>query len=316
MNHRQLSVLTLVGPKDDEVRRLGHLLASLAVHESVLREIVLVDDAPVPRPLADVCPALPGVKITTLGHELAGRSRRGGDSSIQGAVCVGLLQALSHVAQSAPGGAVIKLDTDALVIAPFADRLGELLAREPDLGTAGVVEWNCDGSRRVWEPFPNIMRHLARPFILKHPLLSRRVALWGDWGRIRRLLRTARRQGYAWGEHAQGGCYLVSGKLLERMAGRGYFDQRRIWLHSGLSEDVMIGLYARACGLKNIHFGRAGEVFGSAHQGLPLAPEELVKGGYALIHSIKNDPRASEEELYRFFQAARLPGVVSAEFAR
>ena len=194
--------------------------------------------------------------------------------------------------------AVLKIDTDALVIQPFAGKLSALMAGEPQLGTAGVVDFNCDGSPRDWRPFDDVTSHLARVFrVRRHTLLPRRITLWGRWGVVRRVIHRARTAGYRWGEHAQGGCYLISRRLIEKMDQLGYLDHGESWRGIYMSEDVMMGLYSRACGMRNIQFASHGEVFAVSHHGLPFPPEDLVRLGYSIIHSVKSNDAGVEREL-------------------
>ena len=289
-------IVILVGPGEPEVARLGHVLYSVFRFASNVEEIVLVDDSPTARRLEQRCVVPSHVQVTSLQHE-----RHGEGPGTMGGMCMGMLQALRHLSTRTHWDAVLKIDTDALVISPFEAKLERLLASEPELGTAGVVERNCDGSLRDWEPYGSVCRRLADVFRLRrHPLLRRRITLFGHDAAVRRLVWQARRRGYQWGEHSQGGSYLVSQRLIERMRDAGFLSHGRAWLHLFMSEDAMMGLYARACGLRNVPFGGAGEVFGVGHIGLPLRPKDLIDRGYSIVHSIKNNPE-SEANLFKYF---------------
>ena len=302
----EFAVVTLVGPKDADVERLRRMLRSVFLYSSRVGKVVLIDDSPQGRPLEQECRLPAGIRCTVLPNE-----RRGEGQGILGGACVGLLQALRHLAAHSPTLAVLKIDTDALVIAPFEEKARLLLAREPLLGTAGVVARNCDGSPRPWAPFDDVMQNLAKIVRWrKHVLLPRRIALGGGrWAVLGRTVRRARRQGYAWGEHSQGGSYLISRLLIERMRDQGYLEHGKYWLHIYMCEDPMMGLYARACGLQNVASSEAGDIFGVAHQGLPLPPRELLARGYSIVHSVKNDPRFSESEVCDFFARLSTPAI-------
>lgn len=300
----RFAIMSLVGPGDEELKRIHRMLQSLFFHEPGIREILLIDDRkPFERLREKSLPIPDKVKITILENE-----RQGTGEPIMDGICIGVLQALRHLVRSkSEVDAVIKLDADALVIRPFTDKLARLMEREPNLGTAGVVEFNCDGSSRVWGPYDEVIMQLSKVFRLRrHKLLPRRIALWGRWNELRRITRRARSNGYRWGEHSQGGSYLISRRLIERMDEFGYLDHGSLWRGVFMCEDPMMGLYSRACGFRNIHFGREREVFGCAHKGLPFPPEELIRRGYSIVHSLKNDTSVSEKELAGFFMQNRM----------
>ena len=70
-------------------------------------------------------------------------------------------------------------------------------------------------------------------------------------------------------------------------------------------EDVMMGMFTRTVGLECSDFSRPGEPFGSNWRGLAYSPREMLRRRYALIHSVKSDPRYSERALRRFFRIQR-----------
>ena len=288
--------MTLVGPGDVELERLGRMLRSLFLFSTNIAEVVLIDDSLTSRELEKRYPAPSNIRLTSLVNE-----RQGKGPGIFGGACTGLLQALRHLSTQPAVDLVLKIDTDALVIDHYEKRFERLLQDEPNLGTAGVVWINCDGSPRDWEPFSSITKHLARLFRLqKHKLLRRKITFFGHGATLRRLVNRAKRYGYEWGEHAQGGSYLISGLLVRRMRDLGYLEHGKAWLDIFMCEDPMMGIYARACGLKNVQFCSAGEVFGVTHIGLPFRPQELLEKRYAIVHSTKKNPE-SETDLFEFF---------------
>lgn len=292
----KFNIVTLVGPGEAELERLDRLLRSVFLFSSNVAEVVLIDDELHPRGLEKLCHAPPGVRVNSLVHE-----RKGDGPGILGGMCMGMLQALRHLSKHAPQHPVLKIDTDALVIAPFEEKIERLLQRETNLGTAGAVELNCDGSTRDWEPYGGVTKELAKLFRLqRHKLLRRRITSFGRDAAIRLVVGRARRQGYRWGEHSQGGSYLISSLLIQRMRELGFLSHGKAWLKVFMSEDAMMGLYARACGLRNVHCGGKGEVFGVSHTGLPFTPKELLDRGYSIIHSTKNNSE-TEADLFEFF---------------
>jgi hypothetical protein len=119
---------------------------------------------------------------------------------------------------------------------------------------------------------------------------------------VRAVLADAARAGYVPGEHCiAAGCALTPA-LVGALHARGWLDDPSRWLSARLGDDMVLGAMTRACGLA---LRDLPAVFGLAHRGLPDRPAALGARGFAIIHSVKNDPGASEEEIRAFFGAAR-----------
>jgi hypothetical protein len=139
-------------------------------------------------------------------------------------------------------------------------------------------------------------------------VLRRLLAPWQVWGRraiIKRLVVSALGRGYHLGEHCLGGAFAVSAEMIDRMAGRGYLDDPLLWNRAGCPDDVMLGIYARAVGMRCANLTREHEPFGLKFVGLPDTPDRLLARGFSIIHSIKNDGRFSEEEIRAFYRCRR-----------
>jgi hypothetical protein len=205
---------------------------------------------------------------------------------------------------------VVKLDTDALVIAPFVDRVAAVL-EDPAVGMAGTFSRHCDGSPRDPDRWPFRVRRRrfpVRPFREGGDASGRlqiRHTLWGDPAILRRRIARARRCGYGYGDHCLGGAYAVPGRFLDRMADRGWFDDWPAWVPLDIGEDVCIGVYVGAVGLRCLDANQRGEPFGVEYRDLPLPPPELVDAGYAVVHSIKDQDGWTEPEIRAYFQQRR-----------
>jgi hypothetical protein len=123
--------------------------------------------------------------------------------------------------------------------------------------------------------------------------------------RIEAQLNSAYRNGYVGKEYCQGGIYVLPFRTLERMFQFGCFEYPEDWLPLAVPEDVMMGMFTRTVGLESTDFSMPGEPFGSNWRGLAYSPEEMLRRGHALIHSVKSDPQYSELELRRFFKSHR-----------
>jgi hypothetical protein len=119
---------------------------------------------------------------------------------------------------------------------------------------------------------------------------------------VRRTVREALGNGYTPGEHCMAAGCAVSTAMIAGMAQHGWLADPRRWLNTLLGDDIMLGIMARALGLelRDLH-----AVFGLKHIGLADTPERLVERGFAVVHSVKNDPRFEEAEIRAFFAARR-----------
>src|SRR5262249_1300788 len=102
-----------------------------------------------------------------------------------------------------------------------------------------------------------------------------------------------------------GGACAIARDMIEGMATLGVFDDPRLWVASGCPDDVMLGIYARAVGLRSANATTDGEPFGLKYVGLPDAPDRLLARGYGLVHSVRNDARFPEGAIRAFYRAHR-----------
>jgi galactosyltransferase len=277
-----------IGPDSAEIDRVADLIDSLRVYESGPWQLTMVDDSSENRSLATRFKAPPDCSAISIAHP-----RR--DQPIQyrrgKGICAAILAAFSWIARNAVDARfVLKLDTDALVIAPFAPKLAALLERNPDVGMTGAYDRSPGGEPRDFSMHAKTVE-----------------AIYQQPSPIQQHIRAALAHGYRFGEHCLGGAYAVSNELLKRMLAAGYLDDPKAWLAIDCPEDVMIGMYTKAVGLKHMNSVAPGEVFGVRYKGLPDEPAKLIEVGYSVIHSVKNDPRMSEEKIREFFRRYRRP---------
>ena len=79
----------------------------------------------------------------------------------------------------------------------------------------------------------------------------------------------------------------------------------RPWVGPATGEDVIVSTLVFAAGFDAHDCVADGEVFGITHIVLPDTPESLLRRGFSIIHSIKNDRHATEEEIRSFFRQRR-----------
>ncbi len=292
------TVLLSVGPHERELQRLGDFLDSLFHYEPATPSVVLVDDSRRPRLLHRMFRIPAGCQLVSLPNP-----RKGWGDGWLGGACAATLTGLAWVRRNRPGDFVLKADTDALVIGPFAERVAERFRQVPMVGMLGTHLVNPDGKARLTRNWAGTFQTLLRPVCLRGKRLQ--ITLWGGSRQIRRALIAALGNGYRLTEHCQGGAYAVRPEMIERMAAAGYLDRPLRWLRIHLGEDVMMGMYAYAAGFGLSDFNRKGEPFGVQYQGLPAAPDELLARGYGIVHSVKDHGEHHEEEVRLFFRAVR-----------
>jgi len=292
------AVLMPVGPSDRDVARLDDAIDALRTAEPADQiELILIDDAPEPRDLAALTVWRSCCVIRT-PLWTGGGSPDPGDAMIAGTLAGLRLAARLEL------DFVLKLDADALVIAPFADAIREAFA-DPAVGVAGSYDRTCTGGVRDWTCWERPLRRVGLPLALVPAAspLRRRLVVRPPAARraARRLLRQARAHGYVTGAHCLGGAYAVSPALLARA---DLFDPAP-WLQTGLGEDVVVGLLCHAAGLELRGLVGRGEPFGLAHVGLPATPAELLAAGHSIVHAVKHPDAVAEEELRAAFRVAR-----------
>jgi hypothetical protein len=288
-----LAALVPIGPGEVEAARAALLLESLYRHEPEIALVVAVDDEP-GRRLGGRLPAPPHGALRCVANP---RSRR--VSGTLSGLCVGVLAGLAQLVDAAPDPPlVLRIDTDALVIAPFEGCVRAALADRQDAGVAGSYhDAGPDGARDwgVWEP---ALRHAAGepPQRRRDRLLPARRR----WTTARRaLFAQARANGYRWGEHSLGGACFYTPLLVGRLRERGLLADPRAWMHTRCSDDVMMGVLCRALGLGFLELTGPDGPMSVAQGGLNDDPEAILAKGRAIVHSIRDDPRWSEDELRR-----------------
>ncbi|HRK31893.1 MAG TPA: hypothetical protein PLD59_12510 [Tepidisphaeraceae bacterium] len=304
----KFATLVAVGPGPAEIDRVADLVDAIAHCELGPSYFVMVDDARCARDLTREVRFPITISPVSIWHD---RSAQHTGYSRGKGICSVILTGLSWIARHADDAKfVLKMDTDALAIAPFAERVAARLAADPRVGMLGAHTITPNGTPRDTSRGAETIRAIHRPPI---PWLRPRRACrvlrdrltGGRLKPIRTAISAARQNGYAYGEHCLGGAYALAGELVRRMHSSGHLDQPQAWLNIDSPEDVMMGMYTRAVGLTLANCVDSGDVFGVRHEGLPFMPQECISRGYGIIHAVKNDPRISEREIRSHFAALR-----------
>jgi hypothetical protein len=290
------SVIVPVGPSAEHFQGLIDIFDALALYEPDGCHVLALCDGT--EELVEQVPTPSGVILETLAHPRAGLR------NAVGAGASGTLAAFAHLVQRRPN-LIVKLDTDGLLIGRCFERLEAFFASNCTTGVVGsarrgarCADWARVANRlklpiSLWrQPAPGY-RHVVQVVFGRH----RRVAAW---------LRRARGAGWEPGSYCQGGGYAVSPRLLFALAEAGALARPLDWLGIPLTEDVVVGALAAACGFGLADLSGPGDVFGCEYGRLPHPAPQMIARGHAVIHSLKGDPVGrSGPELRAFFASAR-----------
>jgi hypothetical protein len=299
------AVAVAVGPGEREVERVIDLAASLVAYERGPGWFVMVDDSPEQRGLDRVVALPAGWAAVSLPHP---RHDRATTFKVGKGIISAVLAALKWIQANTDAAYVLKLDTDSLVINPFADKLAVIFNASPALGMVGACHTTPNGTPRDWSGHAKAVRRYFEPpaFDWKHPIASsnaRRAFTAPPAAAAYEMAKT--NPAFDCGEHCMGGGYAVSRTLLDRLAPARLLDDPMIWTGIDLPEDVTVGIHVRAVDMTFADNVAPGEVFGVRYRGLPFLPEELVAKGYSVIHAVKNDDRVDEATVREYFAKRR-----------
>ena len=299
------SVLIPVGPDAVELERLADTLDSLRAHESPSEiRLILVDDAPRPRPvLAQVdWPDRP----TVIRTPVWGRWR---EPYFKTALIAGAMEGLREAAR-ADTDFCVKIDTDALVIAPFSNKIRAAFDADPRLGMVGSYDKKCTGEDRDFSHKARVIASTARRVHVLTRTSGRQLPKRVSYKtgarrrRARQLIDQATANGYQMGAHCLGGAYAISPAMLARGALLDYEPWADTW---DCGEDVTVSLTVFAAGLRIRGMVERNQPFGLAWKGLPASPEWLVEHGSSLIHSTKDFNGSDEQAMRTWFREHTRP---------
>lgn len=264
-------VVIPAGPGEAQLGRVADLVAAIARHEPRAPAAILVVDDEPPRRFVDGTVVIPN-------------PRRGRGIGTLGGTCAATFAGLAWAHANHPGAWVLRLDTDADIIGPYAQRVEERL--QPDDGILGSCHVTCNGERRdVSRIGREVWRHSMPVWAFRRP------PRWKWAGRVRPadsrtrgIIRAAMRSGYAPGEHCIAAGSAITPALINAAATRGWLKHPARYINQRLGDDMLLGAMCRAAGLQ---LRDATDIFGIAHRGLPDTRANLKARGFAVIHSVK-----------------------------
>lgn len=283
------AVLVPVGPEARDVDRLAALIEELARHEQPDEiRLLIIDDAPRPRTFELGWP-----EQVVIRTELW---RSGARPDVRSAQVAGTLEG---IARAHGLEFVVKLDTDAAVIGPFARRLRAAFA-DPSVGVVGSYDRTSAGTTRNWSAWRRTIDRATLPVALGTAAGSGRTRIWPRSRSNRRAVREIRDAAYRFappGAHCLGAAYAVS----SRFVASATLDWRP-WVRTNLGEDVVVGLLCSHAGLRMQSLTGHNEPFALSWRGLPGSPDELRAAGHSIVHSVKLEDERDERQLRHALQ--------------
>lgn len=241
---------------------------------------------------ADVQQALPAVDILLLRPPGFNTAR-----SVAGRFFETIATAVRHAVAEYSFEVMMRLDADALMCNPGADRRGiDFLQANPNVGMIGSYRVRCDGQPR---DFSGAAGHLKRESGLKFMPGKRALA-----ASLNRLLRPALENGYELGENIIAPGSMMSFEAAEQLAAHPLFGHPS-FRPTRLGDDHLNSLMLRSLDFELADFATGGLPLGVWLRKIEWSPEELVKRGKAVVHSVRGYGGMGEAEVRNAFRSLR-----------
>lgn len=278
-----VGVVIPAGPRDD----LADTLRSVLAFTSNSRRVVVVDDTQGQR-RSDISWASdqPDVTVTS-----APARSTGGQGGLWVKVAHGYRRLLSECRPRI----VLRLDADALVLGTGLEPAA-LAQFDGKVGLLGSYQVAADGGTR---DFTWAARQLRREMGVRGRIARPQVRQT-----LRMLYAEAIVSGYLDGHHPLGGAYIHSGEAAEAINRSGLFDLPEL-THSRLGEDHLMALVTYAAGFGLADFGGPNDPLALRWKGLPSAPQELLRRGALVTHSVRSWEDMNESEIRRALSVGR-----------
>lgn len=300
-------VLVDVGPKDSHLAELTEVLESLFYFEPEVQGVIIINDSTDSDRLNPLKETYPN-KLLIVNSPWDLRLSRG----VWGRACARTLLGLKLAYETyAPFSYLVKIDTDSFIINRFSHRISAFFAKHPSVGIVGTCKREPNGNLRNLSIWPQTISRYARK-VTWFDLRKFSVYCFKFFrqnqdflSQISDTIQGAIKNGYKPAENCQGGGYAVSYALIQSLYEKGQLNHPELWLYLYLGEDLLMGILAKYCNFNLADFNHDGEPFGVQYKGLSFAPEELVKRGYAIIHSTKATRGWSQAEIIRMLKSFR-----------
>ena len=192
---------------------------------------------------------------------------------------------------------MMRLDADALMCNPGADEQGiEFLKAHPNVGMIGSYRVRCDGQPRDFRGSAEFLRRESGRHLLP---ASRRLS-----ESLNRLLKPALEQGYEPGENIIAPGSMLSYQAAEKLSDHPLFGHPS-FRPTRLGDDHLNSLMLRAVGFDLADFATGDLPLGVWLRKIEWSPEELVRRGKAVVHSVRGYQDLDEEQVRERFRSLR-----------
>jgi hypothetical protein len=199
-----------------------------------------------------------------------------------------LYRAIAAHSVTVPTDFVLKLDPDACILGAELehDLRSRFAANGP--GIVGAYRVQADGRGREWRrQRRNMLLDLLLPIGPHKSWRALRIGrpYWAHY------LRSARRNGYVFGEHVLGGAYAIHTSTVRALNASGFLDIPARYRGLTVEEDVLLGLGAKAIGHGLIDIGTdltRSPAWIQFRSPLPLAAETFLARGVRVVHPVKD----------------------------
>jgi hypothetical protein len=219
----------------------------------------------------------------------------GGAHNVWGPFFLKVTKAIRYATEAYSFQALMRMDTDALMCNRGGDSRGiEILKSNPRLGMIGSFRTRCDGHNRIVE-FPGIGEVVQQEESARDEMLAAAMSA---------VLRPACANGYEYGEHVIAPGSMMSRAACEALCAHPLYGDER-FRRSGLGDDHLHSIFIRAVGLESGDFAGGDLPLGVWWRNLQWSPEELVRRGKCVAHSVRRYGDWDEETVRAEFRRLR-----------
>lgn len=210
---------------------------------------------------------------------------------------ISLAEAYNFAVKHYQFAALLKLDTDALIIGAEPEKEAlQLFRQQPSVGIAGQYPNEHDGTPLdiTW-PRQRILSATRSWKFISRPIVN---------SLLTKQYNSALRNDYRTGESVFGGAYFISPQLLKLLSLKGFLPNYR-FSSLTLGEHHLFALLAKANGYQLAGLSGSNQPFACSSRGLPAAPEVLHEQGKKIIHSVRFYSHMKEDEIRSYFKQKR-----------
>jgi hypothetical protein len=209
---------------------------------------------------------------------------------------INLCNAYKHALENYDFKAILKLDTDALIIGTNPEKEAlQLFEKNPFAGIAGQYPYTYDGEPwNIRWPEQRIINSTRSWKFFRRPFANFSLIKYYN---------NALKNGYKTGESVFGGAYFISRNCIAALNEDGLLPEYK-FQSLNLGEDHIFSLLTKSIGYTLESLSTNGPM-GCSWNGLPVPPEQLIIDGKKIIHSTKYWENLDESAIRMIFKSYR-----------